>query len=108
MKEQKKVILVILGAAFVIAGIIFNNIPSMYLGIGTLLSNLIFYTLFPRYKEITTMVLGLIVLHAGVLLLLKESYSNPKLLGFLIFTIGVVFVLNSGFSEYMKNRKSRK
>lgn len=107
MKEHKKVFLVILGAVFVIAGIIFNNIPFQYLGIGTLLSCLIFYSLYPKYKEITNMVLGLLILHAGVLLLLKEEYSNPKLLGFLIFTLGVVFVLNSGFSEYMKNRNKR-
>jgi len=108
MKEQKKVFLVILGAVFVSAGTILNNIPFLYLGIGTWLSCLIFYTLFSNYKEITTLVLGLLVLHAGVLLLLKENYSNPKLLGFLIFTVGIVFVLNSGFSEYMKKRKKIK
>lgn len=108
MDKKKIALLAILGSIFVIAGIFFDKTSFLYLGIGTWLSNLVFYFLFPWYKEITTMVLGLLVLHAGVLLLLKETYSNPKLLGFLIFTAGVVFVLNSGFSEYMKNRKSRK
>lgn len=105
MKERKLFLLVILGALFIIAGLIYDYISYLYLGIGTWLSCLIFSTLFPKYKEITTMVLGLLVLHAGVLLLLKETYSNPKLLGLLIFTIGVIFVLNSGFSDYMKKLK---
>jgi len=53
------------------------------------------------------MILGLLVLHAGVLLLLKETYSNPKLLGFLVFTVGIIFVMNSGFSDYMKKWKNK-
>ena len=105
MNKQKKALLAIIGAVFFFAGILYENNSFVYLGIGTWLSNLIFYALYPKYKEITSLILGLLVLHAGVLLLLKETYSNPKLLGFLIFTVGIVFVLNSGFSDYMKNRK---
>lgn len=105
MDQKKIALLAILGSIFVIAGIFLYKTSFIYLGMGTWSSGLIFYALYPRYKEIATLVLGLLVLHAGVLLLLKEEYSNPKLLGFLIFTIGVVFVLNSGFSEYMKMRK---
>ncbi|HWQ96446.1 MAG TPA: hypothetical protein VN368_03625 [Candidatus Methylomirabilis sp.] len=105
MNKQKKVLLAILGAVFFLSGIVFENISFMYLGMGTWLSSLIFYALYPGYKEITSLILGLLVLHAGVLLILKETYSNLKLLGFLVFTAGVVFVLNSGFSDYIRNRK---
>lgn len=105
MDIQKKALLAILGAIFLFAGIYYENVSFLYLGTGTWLSSLVFYTLYPRYREITSMVLGLLVLHAGVLLILKETYTNPKLLGFLVFTVGVVFVLNSGFSDYMRNRK---
>jgi hypothetical protein len=45
------------------------------------------------------------VLHTGVLILLRETYQDMKLLGFLIFTSGIVIVLNSGISEYFKKRK---
>jgi len=103
--NKKIALLAVLGSIFLFSGIYSGNIALQYLGVGTYLSGLIFFTFFPRFKEITSMILGLLVLHAGVLLLLKENISNTKLLGLLIFTIGIVFVLNSGFSDYMKNRK---
>jgi len=103
--NKKIVLLALLGFIFLFSGIYYENIAFAYLGVGTWLSSLIFFTFFPRFKEVTSMILGLLVLHAGVLLLLKENISNMKLLGFLVFTIGIVFVLNSGFSDYMKNRK---
>lgn len=107
MDTKKIALLVILGSIFVIAGIFFNKTSFIYLGIGTWLSGLIFYAFFPGYKEIMSLILGLLVLHTGVLLLLKKTYQNLELLGFLIFTAGIVFVLNSGISEYMKKRKSK-
>ena len=103
--NKKIALLTGLGAVFFFAGIYYENASFLYLGMGTWLSNLIFYALYPKYKEITSMILGLLVLHAGVLLLLKETYSNPKLLGFLVFTVGIIFVMNSGFSDYMKKMK---
>lgn len=103
--NKKIALLTVLGAVFFISGIYSGNINFQYLGVGTWLSGLIFYTVFAKWKEITSIILGLLVLHAGVLLLLKENLSNTKLLGFMVFTIGIVFVLNSGFSDYMKNRK---
>ena len=103
--NKKIALLTVLGAVFFISGIYSGNINFQYLGVGTWLSGLIFYTVFAKWKEITSIILGLLVLHAGVLLILKENLSNTKLLGFIIFTIGIVFVLNSGFSDYMKNRK---
>ncbi|MCX9081464.1 MAG: hypothetical protein OIN83_04640 [Candidatus Methanoperedens sp.] len=105
--NKKIALLAVLGSIFLILGIFYGNIAFAYLGAGTYLSGMIFFILFPRFKEITSIILALLVLHAGVLLLLKENISNMKLLGFLIFTIGIVFVLNSGFSDYMKNRKKQ-
>jgi len=104
---NKKIVLAALGSIFFIPGAYFGNTNFQYLGLGTWLSGLIFFIFFPRFREITSIILGLLVLHAGVLLILKENISNTKLLGFLIFTIGIVFVLNSGFSDYMKNRKKQ-
>jgi hypothetical protein len=105
MDKKKIALLVILGSIFVIAGIFFDKTSFIYLGVGTWLSGLIFYAFFPGYKEIMSLILGLLVLHTGVLLLLKKTYQNLELLGFLIFTAGIVIVLNSGISEYMKKRK---
>jgi phosphoglycerol transferase MdoB-like AlkP superfamily enzyme len=114
MSNKRIYILAILGAVFFFLGLYYRvydpakSISYEYLGIGTWLSGLIFYLLIPKYKEVTSLVLGLLILHAGVILLLIEKLSNPKLLGFLVFTAGLVVVLNSGFSDYMKRRKSKK
>jgi len=103
--NKKIALLIVLGSVFFFPGFYSGNIAFQYLGVGTWLAALIFFTFFPKFKEFTSIILGLLVLHTGVLLLLKENLSNTKLLGFMIFTIGIVFVLNSGFSDYMKNRK---
>lgn len=114
MSKSKKVFLGILGGFFLILGLYYRlsdpgkGIPYEYMGIGTWVAGMMFYMLFPKYKEIASMAVGLLVLHAGVLLLLKESYSNPRLLGALVFTAGVVMVLSSGFSDYMKRKRSLK
>lgn len=112
--KPKLFFLIFLGGVFLFLGLysrIYDpgkNIPYEYLGIGTWAAGIVFYTLFPKYKEIASMALGLLVLHAGVLLLLKENYSNPKLLGAMVFTAGVVMVLGSGFSDYMKRKRFEK
>lgn len=103
--NKKIVLLAILGAVFFSTGMYYGSSAFQYLGAGTWLSGLVFFTLFPKFKAITSLILGLLVLHTGVLILLKENISNTKLVGFMIFTIGIVFVLNSGFSDYLKNRK---
>ena len=114
MSKSKKVFLGILGGVFLILGLYYRvydpgkGIPYEYMGIGTWVAGVVFYALFPKYKEVASLVVGLLVLHAGVLLLLKESYSNPRLLGALVFTAGIVMVLNSGFSDYMKRKRSEK
>jgi hypothetical protein len=105
MDNKKLALLAILGSVFLVAGIYFDKTSIMYLGIGTWSSGLIYYAFFPRHREIMSLILGLLVLHTGVLILLRETYQDMKLLGFLIFTAGIVIVLNSGISEYLKKRK---
>ncbi len=112
---NKKIIFIgLLGALFLLAGLYLNitdpnasYLSLQYFGIGTWIAGIVFFTLYTKYKEIISFVLGLLVLHAGVLLILKDQYSNPKLLGFLVFTSGIVIVLGSGFSDYMKKRKNQ-
>lgn len=112
--NKKMVFVGLLGAVFLIAGLYFriagpglSDIYFEYFGIGTWIGGIVFFVLYPKYKEIISFILGLLVLHAGVLIILKDQYSNPKLLGFLLFTSGVAIVLGSGFSDYMKNRKNK-
>lgn len=112
---NKKIVFTgLLGAVFLIAAVYFritdpdiSYISLEYFGFGTWIAGIVFFVLYPKYKEIISFLLGLLVLHAGVLLILKDQYSNPKLLGFLVFTSGIVIVLSSGFSDYMKNRKNK-
>jgi hypothetical protein len=104
MDKKKIALLAILGSIFFVGGIYFDKTSFIYLGMGTWSSGLIFYAFFPRYREIMSLILGLLVLHTGVLILLREKYQDMKLLGFLIFTAGIVIVLNSGISEYLKKR----
>ncbi|MCZ7382849.1 MAG: hypothetical protein O8C64_14925 [Candidatus Methanoperedens sp.] len=108
MNNRKIAILAAIGAVFFAAGLYLGNSSYEYLGIGTWLSGIIYYTLFRDYKEVTSLILGLIILHTGVILLLAEKLTHPKLLGFLVFTAGIIVVLNSGFSDYLKRRKSKK
>ncbi|HEY9204443.1 MAG TPA: hypothetical protein VIO58_00865 [Candidatus Methanoperedens sp.] len=107
MSRRKIIFLGLLGTLFLIAGLYYNNSSFQYLGFGTLLAGLLYYTLFRNHKEIMSLILGLLILHSGVLLLIERA-SNPRLLGLLVFTAGVIVVLNSGFSDYMKKRKNRR
>ncbi len=103
--NKRFVLLAILGAIFLLAGVYYKNASLQYLGIGSWLAGLIFAAFFPKFKALTSLVLGLLVLHTGVLLLLKEKIPDTRLHGFIVFTIGIVFVLNSGFSDYIRSRK---
>lgn len=114
MNRKKIVFVGLLGAVFLIAGLYFSSIDPKrsdfsfeYLGIGTWIGGFVFFGLYPKYKEIISLLMGLLVLHIGVLLILKDQCSNPKLLGFMFFTSGVVIVLSSGFSDYLKKRKNK-
>ncbi len=112
--NRKKIFLGLIGAIFLLSGLYYrvyeparSNISYEYIGIGTWLAGLTYYTIFQKYKEITSFVAGLIILHAGVILLLIDKLTNPKLVGALVFTAGVVIVLGSGLSDYMKKRKTK-
>lgn len=114
MSKMKIVFLGLIGALFLLLGLYYriydpakNDISYEYLGAGTWIGGLIYFTLFKKYKEAASLVLGLLILHSGVMLLFQNA-SNQKLLGLLIFTAGVVVVLNSGFSDYLKRRKAEK
>jgi len=114
MNRKKIIFIGLLGAVFFLAGIYLRIIDPEkgvisfeYLGIGTWIAGIVFFVIYPKYKEIVSFIIGLLILHAGVLLILKDQYSNPKLLGFLIFTSGVVIVLSSGLSDYLKNRDKK-
>ncbi len=103
--NKRFVLLAILGALFIFTGVYFKNVSLQYLGIGSWFAGLIFAAFFPKFKAIASLVLGLLVLHTGVLLLINEKIPDTKLHGFIVFTIGIVFVLNSGFSDYIRSRK---
>lgn len=110
--ERKKIILFVIGAVFFLAGLYYrlydpvkSSIAYEYIGIGTWSAGIVYYGIFKKYREITSFLLGLLVLHAGVILLLAGKLSNQKLLGVLVFTAGIVVVLGSGFSDYLKKRK---
>ncbi|MCX9015107.1 MAG: hypothetical protein OIN89_10035 [Candidatus Methanoperedens sp.] len=107
MTKSKKIFIGILGAVFLLSGMYYRNISYEYLGIGTWLAGIIYYTLYRSYREVVSFILGLLILHAGVLLLLLDKLSNPKLLGALVFTAGIIVVLGSGFSEYIKKSKEK-
>ena len=114
MKRTKISFLGIIGALFLLLGLYYriydpakSDISYEYLGIGTWSAGLIYYTLFQKYKEVTSLVLGLLILHSGVVLLFQNA-SHQKLLGLLVFTAGILVVLNCGFSDYLKRRKAEK
>ncbi|HEY9245881.1 MAG TPA: hypothetical protein VIO11_03445 [Candidatus Methanoperedens sp.] len=106
MTEIKMVFLGVLGALFMVSGLNFHNISYGYLGLGTWLAGLVYFTFFRNYKEIISIILGLLILHAGVILIIGDT-SHRQLLGLLVFTGGIIVVLNSGFSDYMKKRKNK-
>ncbi len=114
MNNLRKFVIGLLGIIFILIGIYYkifepgkNFIPYIYLGIGTWSAGLIYYILFPKYKEVLSLILGIVILHSGVILLLVGNLSFPEILGFLVFTAGIVVVLNSGFSEYLQKRKEK-
>ncbi len=111
---MKKLILGLIGAAFLLLGLYYriydpakSSVSYEYIGIGTWSAGIIYYLIIQRYREIASFLLGLIILHVGVILLLLDKLSNPKLLGALVFISGVVVVLNSGISDYMRRRTGR-
>jgi hypothetical protein len=107
--KMKIYILAILGIILTVLGAYRSATAGttefFYLGISTLVAIAIYHTAISRFKEITSFLLALIVLHSGVILLFVDKLNHPKILGSIVFASGVVFVMASNFSEYLKNRK---
>ena len=113
MKKSKKMYyLTALGIAFLLAGIV-NSLDSgegnefIYLGVGTLAATVLYYGIMAANPQITSFIVGLIVLHIGVLLIFKGELTYPKEFGMVTFVAGILVLLNSGFSEFMRNRKKK-
>ncbi len=113
MGKTKMVILVLVGVFFLLLGLYFRIYDPAksdtyeYLGIGTLIGALLYSKVFQKYKEVASLILGLFILHTGVVLLFQNA-SNQKIIGLLVFTAGIIVALNSGFSDYLKRRKVEK
>ena len=113
MKELKKQhFLAILGGIFLLAGIAMNLIskdgtPFIYFGVGTWLASAIFYGT-ATVRPVVAFLIGLVVLHTGVLLMIKGELLYPMEFGFITFVCGIFILLNSGFSDYMKERKNKR
>ena len=114
MKKSKKMYyLAMLGAFFFLAGVVIsldyaNGRPFVYFGIGTWAATGLYYGIMARHPEITAFIIGLIILHTGVLLIFKGNLSYPEEFGLVTFVSGILVLLNSGFSVYMRKLKKKK
>ena len=109
---KKQHFLAFLGALFLLAGIAMNmsgkdGLPFIYFGIGTWFASAVYYGT-ATSRQIVAFIVGLIVLHTGVLLIVKGELVYPMEFGFITFVCGIFVLLNSGFSEYMKGRKNKR
>ncbi|MGP8322176.1 MAG: hypothetical protein ACT6FE_07655 [Methanosarcinaceae archaeon] len=108
---KKQHFMAILGGFFLLIGIAINisgrdGITFIYFGIGTWFASAMFYGT-ASVCQIVAFLIGLIILHTGVLLIIKGELIYPMEFGFITFVCGIYVLLNSGFSEYMKNRKNK-
>ena len=109
---KKQHFLAILGGIFLFAGITVNTIskdgtPFIYFGVGTWLASAIFYGT-ATVRPVVAFLIGLVILHTGVLLIIKGELLYPMGFGFVTFVCGIYVLLNSGFSDYMKGRKNKR
>lgn len=115
MNMNKRIMFLgLLGSVFLSLGLYYrffdpvhSDISYEYLGIGTWSAGIVYFTVYQKYREVVLFMMGLLVLHAGVLMLLRDL-TNPKLLGALVFTAGIIIVLSSGLSDIMNKRKSKR
>jgi uncharacterized membrane protein YphA (DoxX/SURF4 family) len=111
MKKSKKMYyLILLGVVFLLGGIMVNietgeTSPYLYFGIGTLVATALYYGIVEKRPQITAFIIGLIVMHSGILLIIKGELTYPIEFGLVTFISGILVLLNSGFSEYMRDRK---
>ena len=113
MKGFKKIhFLAILGGIFLLAGIAMNisskdGTSFIYFGVGTWFASAIFYGT-SKVRQVVVFLIGLIILHTGVLLIVKGELIYPMQFGFITFVSGIYVLLNSGFSDFMKERKNKR
>ena len=108
--KNKKNTLAALGTLFLLAGIIMSldgqdGSPFIYFGVGTLTATVLYYGIVAGRPQISAFIVGLVVLHTGILLIVKGELIYPSEFGFITFVAGILVLLNSGFSEYMRDRK---
>jgi hypothetical protein len=108
---KKQHFLAILGGIFLVAGIAMNmggkdGVPLMSFGIGTWFASAVYYGT-AAGRQVVAFIVGLIVLHTGVLLIIKGELFYPMQFGFITFACGIFVLLNSGFSDFMKERKKK-
>jgi hypothetical protein len=111
MKKNKKMYyLTALGIIFLLAGVV-TSLDSgegeefIYFGVGTLAATVIYYGIMTANPQITAFIVGLVVLHTGVLLIIKGELTYPTQFGIVTFVAGILVLLNAGFSEFLRNRK---
>jgi len=110
--KNKKNTLAALGTLFLFAGILMSldgqdGSSFIYFGVGTLTATLLYYGIVAGRPQISEFIVGLIILHTGVLLIVKGELIYPSEFGFITFVSGILVLLNSGFSEYMRDRKKK-
>jgi hypothetical protein len=113
MKKNKKMYyLAALGIIFLLAGVVISldsgeGKEFIYFGVGTLAATVLYYGIMASNPQIIAFIIGLIVLHTGVLLIVKGELTYPTEFGIATFVAGILVLLNSGFSEFMRDRKKK-
>ncbi len=110
--KNKKNTLAALGIVFLLAGILLSmdgqdGSSFIYFGLGTLAATVLYYGIVAGRPQISAFIVGLVVLHTGILLIVKGELVYTSEFGFITFVSGILVLLNSGFSEYMKDRKKK-
>lgn len=114
MKKSKKMYyLILLGIVFLLGGIAINVetgeiSPYVYFGIGTLVATALYFGIVQNRPQIAAFIIGLIVMHSGILLIIKGELTYPIEFGLITFVSGILVLLNSGFSEYVRDRKKNR
>lgn len=110
--KNKKNTLAALGTLLLLAGLLISldgqdGSQFIYLGVGTLTATALYYGIVADRPQISAFIVGLAVLHTGVLLIVKGELMYPSEFGLITFVSGILVLLNSGFSEYMRERKKK-
>ncbi|NIA03178.1 MAG: hypothetical protein GWP12_01365 [Nitrospirae bacterium] len=114
MKKSKKMYyFAALGIIFLLAGVVISidggeGDEYIYFGAGTLAATVLYYGIMAANPQIIAFIVGLVVLYTGVVLIVKGELIYPTQFGIIIFIAGILVLLNSGFSEFIRDRKKKK